>query len=163
MAVKLSALRAGHLLPPGRSWYSVRGWVDPQGHSAAGRITSVEKSLFGNRTRDLLKFVDTFKFGLQSNRNNGYVTWRPTCVSACISSIIRSVFVGTKNVLSASYRKMNPILYPIHFSPESYYFRSNWTRIVTLCMYFRTCIFIYIRKLPIFSTAKKKRKEFLWK
>jgi hypothetical protein len=34
---------------------SVRGWVDPQGHSAAGKIRSIEKSndLIGNRTRDL--------------------------------------------------------------------------------------------------------------
>jgi hypothetical protein len=34
---------------------SVRGWVDPQGHSAAGRIRSIEKSngLMSKRTRDL--------------------------------------------------------------------------------------------------------------
>jgi hypothetical protein len=57
MAVRLSALRACRPLPPG--WFlaliSVRGWVDPRGHSAAGRIRSVEKSnyLIGNRLRDL--------------------------------------------------------------------------------------------------------------
>jgi hypothetical protein len=48
---------AGRPLPPGRFMVliSIRGWVDPRGHSAAGRIRSVEKSngLFGNRTRDL--------------------------------------------------------------------------------------------------------------
>jgi hypothetical protein len=39
MAVRLSGLSAGRPLPPGRFLVliSVRGWVDPQGHSAAGR------------------------------------------------------------------------------------------------------------------------------
>jgi hypothetical protein len=34
---------------------SVRGWVDPEGHSAAGRIRSIEKSndFIGNRAREL--------------------------------------------------------------------------------------------------------------
>jgi hypothetical protein len=58
MAVRLSALRACRPIPPGRFliFISVRGWVDPQGHSAAGRIRSIEKSnnIFGNRTHDLL-------------------------------------------------------------------------------------------------------------
>jgi hypothetical protein len=57
MAVRL-ALRAGRVLPPGRFvvHISVRGWVDqPQGHSAAGRIRSIEKKihLIGTRIRDL--------------------------------------------------------------------------------------------------------------
>jgi hypothetical protein len=47
-----------HLPPftPGRFLVliSIRGWVEPQGHIAAGRIRSIEKSneLIGNRTRD---------------------------------------------------------------------------------------------------------------
>jgi hypothetical protein len=56
MVVRLSALRAGRLLPPGKylvliCWRLSR----PQGHSAAGRIRPIEKSsdLIGNRTRDL--------------------------------------------------------------------------------------------------------------
>jgi hypothetical protein len=46
MAVRLSAIRAGRPLSPGRFliFISVRNWVDPQGHSAAGRIRSIEKS-----------------------------------------------------------------------------------------------------------------------
>jgi hypothetical protein len=56
MAVRLSALRAGHPLPPGRFLVliSVKRLSEPQGHSAAGRIRSTEKSNdIGNRTRDL--------------------------------------------------------------------------------------------------------------
>jgi hypothetical protein len=57
MVVKLSALCAGCSLLPGRFLVlnSVRGPNQPQGHSAAGRIRSIEKSndLNGNRTRDL--------------------------------------------------------------------------------------------------------------
>jgi hypothetical protein len=46
MAVKLWALRANRPLPSGRFLVliSVWGWVRPQGHSAAGRIRSIEKS-----------------------------------------------------------------------------------------------------------------------
>jgi hypothetical protein len=53
MTVRLSALRAGSPLPPGRFLVliSVRSWVDPQGHSAAGRIRS--NHFIGNRTSDL--------------------------------------------------------------------------------------------------------------
>jgi hypothetical protein len=57
MAVRLSAPRASCPLPPG--WFlvliSVRSWVNPQGHSAVGRIRSIERSndLIGIRTRDL--------------------------------------------------------------------------------------------------------------
>jgi hypothetical protein len=45
MAVRLSALRAGRPLPPGRFLVliSVKRLSRPQGHSAAGRITSIEK------------------------------------------------------------------------------------------------------------------------
>jgi hypothetical protein len=52
MAVRLSALRAGRSLLPGRFLVLSR----PQGYSAAGRIRLIKKSndLFGNRTRDLL-------------------------------------------------------------------------------------------------------------
>jgi hypothetical protein len=57
MAVRFSTLRSGRPLPPGRFLVliSVRGWVDPQVHNAAGRIRSIEKSndLIRNRTRDL--------------------------------------------------------------------------------------------------------------
>jgi hypothetical protein len=54
--LRLSALRAGHPLSPGRFLVliSVRVWVDPK-DSAAGRIRSIEKSvgLIGDRTHDL--------------------------------------------------------------------------------------------------------------
>jgi hypothetical protein len=57
MAVRLSALRAGRPLPPGRFLVliSVKSLSRPQDHNAAGRIRSVEKSsdLIGNRTRDI--------------------------------------------------------------------------------------------------------------
>jgi hypothetical protein len=57
MAVRLSALRADRSLTPGRFLVliSLKGCVDPHGHSAAGRIRSIEKSsdLFKNRTRHL--------------------------------------------------------------------------------------------------------------
>jgi hypothetical protein len=52
MAARLSALRADRPLPPGH--FSGR-LSRPQGHSAAGRIRSIEKSndLIGNQTRDV--------------------------------------------------------------------------------------------------------------
>jgi hypothetical protein len=57
MAMKLSALRAGCNLPPGRFLVliSVKRPRRPQGHSEAGRIRLIEKSndLIGNRTCDL--------------------------------------------------------------------------------------------------------------
>jgi hypothetical protein len=57
MAVRLSALLAGCSLVPRRFLVliSVKRLSRPQGHSAAGRIRSVEKSndLIGNQTRDL--------------------------------------------------------------------------------------------------------------
>jgi hypothetical protein len=56
MEVRLSALRAGRPLPPGKFLVliSVTDLVDPHGHSAAGSIRSLEKSsdLIGNRTCD---------------------------------------------------------------------------------------------------------------
>jgi hypothetical protein len=55
MAVWLSALRAGRPLPPGRFLVlmSLRCW-STQGHSASGRIRSIEKiNIIGTRTRDL--------------------------------------------------------------------------------------------------------------
>jgi hypothetical protein len=56
MAVRFSALRAGRSLPHRKMQVliSVKRLSRPQGHSAAGRIRSVEKSsdLIGNRTRD---------------------------------------------------------------------------------------------------------------
>jgi hypothetical protein len=56
MAVRLSALRAGRTFSPQESWYSfLLEVVSTQGHSAAGRITSTEKSncVIENQTRDL--------------------------------------------------------------------------------------------------------------
>jgi hypothetical protein len=53
MEMNLSSLRA---YPQEDSWYSFMLEADrPQGHSAAGRIESIEKSndLIGNRTRHL--------------------------------------------------------------------------------------------------------------
>jgi hypothetical protein len=46
MAVRLSALRAGHPLPPGRFlvFISVKRLSRPNGHNAAGRITLIEKN-----------------------------------------------------------------------------------------------------------------------
>jgi hypothetical protein len=58
MAVRLSALRTGRPYPQEifLVLISVRGWVDPQGQSAAGRIMSMKNSsdTIGNRTHDLL-------------------------------------------------------------------------------------------------------------
>jgi len=55
--VRLPALRIGRLYPQETFlvFISVRGWVDPQGHSAAGRIMSMKNSnnTIGNQTRDL--------------------------------------------------------------------------------------------------------------
>jgi hypothetical protein len=58
MVVTLSALRTSRLYPQETFLVliSVRGWVQPQGHVAAGRIMSMKKSndTIGNGTRDLL-------------------------------------------------------------------------------------------------------------
>jgi hypothetical protein len=57
MAVSLSALRAGRASPPRNLPGTHFCWrlSRPQGHSAAGRIRSIEKiHLIGTRTRDLL-------------------------------------------------------------------------------------------------------------
>ena len=55
--VRLSALRTSRIYPQEifLVLISVRGWVQPQGHSAAGRIMSMKNSsdTIGNRTRDL--------------------------------------------------------------------------------------------------------------
>jgi hypothetical protein len=57
MVVRLSALRAGRPSPPRNIPGTHLRWrlSRPEGHSAAGRIRSTEKSndLIGNRTRDL--------------------------------------------------------------------------------------------------------------
>ena len=57
-ALRLSALRTGRLYPQEifLVLISVRGWVDPEDHSAAGRIVSMKTSneTVGKRTRDLL-------------------------------------------------------------------------------------------------------------
>jgi hypothetical protein len=57
MVVRLLASCAGRPLPPGKflALISLKTLSRPQGHSAAGRIRSIEKSnyLIGNRTRDL--------------------------------------------------------------------------------------------------------------
>jgi len=55
--VRLSALRTGRLYPLGNipGIHFCYRLSQPQGHSAAGRITSIENSndTIGNRTRDL--------------------------------------------------------------------------------------------------------------
>jgi hypothetical protein len=56
MAVRLSALSASRPLPPRKipGTHSCQTMSRPQGHSAAGRIRSIEKfHLIGTRTRDL--------------------------------------------------------------------------------------------------------------
>jgi hypothetical protein len=56
ITVRLSALRAGRPLPPGRFLVLISVRLSrPQGHSAAGRIGSIKKynDIFGNRSRDL--------------------------------------------------------------------------------------------------------------
>jgi hypothetical protein len=55
MVVNLSALRAGRLLPPRKFLVLIPVRGRPQGHTAAGRIMSIEKSNYPieNRTRDL--------------------------------------------------------------------------------------------------------------
>jgi hypothetical protein len=60
MAVRLSALRAGRLLPPRKipgTHFCLR-LRRPKGHSAAGTIRSIEKSndLIGNRTANELRY-----------------------------------------------------------------------------------------------------------
>ena len=58
--VSLSALRTGHVYPPGNIPVShfCKRLSRPQGHSAAGRIMSIKNSndTIGNRTRDLPAF-----------------------------------------------------------------------------------------------------------
>ena len=55
--VRLSALRTGHLYPPGNipGTHFYQRLSQPQGHSAAGRIMSMKNvnDTIGNRTRDL--------------------------------------------------------------------------------------------------------------
>jgi hypothetical protein len=57
MAVRLSASHASHPLPPGRFLVLIyaRGRVGPQGQSATGRISTIEKSndLKMNKAHDL--------------------------------------------------------------------------------------------------------------
>jgi hypothetical protein len=57
MAVRLSVLCTAHLLPPRKipGTHFCQGLSQPHGHSAAGRIRSIDKSngLIRNRTHDL--------------------------------------------------------------------------------------------------------------
>jgi len=56
--IRLSALRTGRLYPPGNipGTHFCQRLSQPQGHSAAGRITPMKNSSdkMGNRTRDRL-------------------------------------------------------------------------------------------------------------
>jgi hypothetical protein len=51
MAVRLLALHAGRLLPPGRFLVLISS--RPQGHNAAGRSRSIKNPIIGIQTRDL--------------------------------------------------------------------------------------------------------------
>jgi hypothetical protein len=56
MAVRLSALHAGHILPPGRFvvLISVRGWVDPRAIVRLEGLSKLKRSTWsGTRTGDL--------------------------------------------------------------------------------------------------------------
>jgi len=84
MVVRLSALRTGRLYPQEMLLVhtSVRGWVDPQGHSAIGRIlyqwripltpAGIETATF--RLRLCTLFYLSWKVGVE---NEGKICFRP--------------------------------------------------------------------------------------
>jgi hypothetical protein len=105
MAARLSALRAGRFLPPGKFLVliSVRGWVDPQGHGAAEKFTSS-----GTRTGVLPAC--------------SIVPQRTTLPRAPISSI-SPIYISTWNRCSCRYHAW---LHFIYFTVITYIYCSYW-------------------------------------
>ena len=73
---RLSGLRTGRLYPQEifLVLISVRVWVNPQGHSAAGTITSMKNSsdTIGNRTRDFPAYSAVLQ---TTARRTGWLVW----------------------------------------------------------------------------------------
>ena len=102
--VRFSALRTGHLYPPGNipGTHFCQRLSRPQGHSAAGRIMSMKNSseTIGNRTRDLSTYsaVPQPTAPPRAPTNTGTVKYMSTCVvqSGTRSSTYKSASIIAK-------------------------------------------------------------------
>ena len=74
---------------------SVRGWVDPRGHSAAGRIMSMENysDTIGNRTRELLICSAVTQLRHRSMYYNIIILWDRRRI--CCPSLTETSLCGT--------------------------------------------------------------------